>query len=347
MRIPDYASISETVKTLCMFRMEKQKKFINAILRKFQRNRENFLKYVLVNKKYSIPSWFKKRIISSYSEKILFYIVQEMQKKPPLWIRINRKKITKKEYQKILKKRKIPYFSISKFPDSVQIKKNCSTNNIPGFKKGICTIQDLSSQKSVLLLNPKNKENILDMCAAPGCKTTYILEIAPKCSLTAVEKNKSRINLIYQNLFRLNLSCKIILGDGRNSKKWNKEKKLFDKILLDPPCSSTGIIRRYPDILYNRSQEDIANFVKIQKQLLNTVWKFLKPGGILVYSTCSILKEENEKQILNFIANHPDAKIEKNRKSFHTGIQLLPKSSQGDGFYFVKIFKNFLNFKDF
>jgi 16S rRNA (cytosine967-C5)-methyltransferase len=187
-------------------------------------------------------------------------------------------------------------------------------------------------------LQPKNDEQILDLCAAPGGKTTHILEVAPNANVMAVDVDEKRLSRVYDNLKRLGMKATVKQGDGRYPQQWCGEQQ-FDRILLDAPCSATGVIRRHPDIKWLRRDRDIAELAQLQAEILNATWAHLKPGGTLVYATCSILPEENQQQIATFLARTPDAVLNETGTPEQPGHQNLPGAEEGDGFFYAKLIK--------
>ncbi|WP_041063558.1 16S rRNA (cytosine(967)-C(5))-methyltransferase RsmB [Candidatus Tachikawaea gelatinosa] len=337
MRIPNYAVLSETVNGVLWCNRSSFKGLVNAVLRKFILNHENFsLSESMYD--YYHPSWMIKTFKKDWP-KNWKSIVKNNNLKPPFWIRVNRQYFTRKEWLKLsnLKKNIILSRTVN---DAILIKPPISKKKLFGFERGFVSIQDVSSQYCAILLDPKNYENILDVCAAPGMKTSHILEIAPKVNILSIDINKKRIIEFKKNMDRLSLNIIIQQGDGRKPKEWYKSKKKFDRIILDAPCSATGIIRRHPDIKWLRLSTDIKKFVVLQRDLLNGIWPLLKKEGILLYSTCSVLKEENQNQITHFLKNNKNAKeiyLSTDNKSI--GLQMFPTNEGGDGFFYAKIKK--------
>ncbi|UDG79099.1 Ribosomal RNA small subunit methyltransferase B [Candidatus Ecksteinia adelgidicola] len=338
-RIPAYAAISETVKGTILLNKSQFKGTINAVLREFQRQKKTLI-YRPSNHdvNYLHPSWLLNRIKKTYPKKWKL-IINANNQKPPMWIRINRLHHTRETYLKLMKKDKIFSKSDSKNMYALRLLKPCTVTNLPGFVNGWVTVQDISSQHCVILLEPKNGEKILDLCAAPGGKTTHILEIAPKSKVTAIDINKKRLVCLKKNLQRLNLHAEIILGDARKPELWCNNKEYYDRILVDAPCSSTGVIRRHPDIKWLRRETDINQLVILQSDILLAIWPYLKLNGVMIYSTCSILPEENEKQVVRFMNYYNNAKLVKNKHQQQLGEQHLPFYNNSDGFFYAKFVK--------
>ena len=209
-------------------------------------------------------------------------------------------------------------------------------------------MQDAAAQLAAALLKPEVGDRILDCCAAPGGKTMHLLESQPEIKeVHALDIEAERLERVKQNGERLNLDAKIICGDASKPESW-WDGQLYDKILLDAPCSATGVIRRHPDIKWLRKRPDIDALVQLQANILDEIWRLLKPGGTLLYATCSILPQENEQQISQFIARSADAKellMAQGQGSMvesQHGWQLLPGEWQQDGFYYCKLQKALL-----
>ncbi|WP_348666388.1 16S rRNA (cytosine(967)-C(5))-methyltransferase RsmB [Arsenophonus symbiont of Ornithomya chloropus] len=335
-RIPSYAVINETVNGAILLKNSKLKKFINAVLRAFQRQRKKLNKKIKNKKNNHLhPQWLLKKIQKAYPYHWK-KIITENNQKPPMWIRVNQLYHSTHQYYELLKISNISATLSKDCLSAIKLNQPCKINQLPGFDQGWITIQDISSQKCVELLNPKNHEYILDLCAAPGGKTTHILEIAPKAYVLAVDINKSRIQYIKDNFNRLKLHAKIIVGDGRYPEKWITSEKKFDRILLDLPCSASGVIRRHPDIKWIKNPTEILNLIKLQYEILEAIWPYLKNQGTLVYSTCSILPDENQKQIKKFLFYYKEAYL---KYDIGWGTQILPTKNGGDGFFYTSLVK--------
>jgi 16S rRNA (cytosine967-C5)-methyltransferase len=215
--------------------------------------------------------------------------------------------------------------------------------SLSGFVAGHFSVQDPAAQLAVELLDPQPEERVLDACAAPGGKTCHILERQAKARVTAVELNGRRLDLIRQNLKRLKLDCQLVNGDAAKPTEWWDGQR-FSKILLDAPCSATGVIRRHPEIKHLRQAGQVAEAVATQRQLLQQLWPLLEPGGILVYATCSVLKDENSLQIKHFLSEYADAEAEDGDldwgRAQHPGRQILPGEQEMDGFYYAVLRKH-------
>jgi 16S rRNA (cytosine967-C5)-methyltransferase len=223
----------------------------------------------------------------------------------------------------------------------VQLEKACDITALPGFAQGWFSVQDEAPQLSAHLLELKSGQRVLDACAAPGGKTCHLLEAAD-VKVTAIELEQRRIGRMEENLQRLQLKADIICADASEPEGW-WDGQHFDRILLDAPCSATGVIRRNPDIKILRSSEDILALAQLQLKLLTKLWPLLKPGGYLLYATCSVLRQENDRVVGRFLKYQTEAQhcaIEAHwGLELEHGRQLLPDPNSHDGFYYAKLHK--------
>ena len=233
-------------------------------------------------------------------------------------------------------------------PSALILEKPVAVELLPGFIDGLASVQDVAAQLAAGLLDVKPGQRVLDVCAAPGGKAAHILETQPQLKeLVAVDIDSNRLLRVDDTLQRLNLPATLITGDAQMPQDW-WDGQLFERILLDAPCSALGVIRRHPDIKLLRRAEDIETLQALQQNILCAIWPLLAPGGLLVYATCSILKQENEQQIATFLASHADAKeiiIEETTwgiKASH-GRQIITGTGSMDGFYYAKLVKNALH----
>lgn len=335
-KIPSYAVINETVDSLDEQNQSAQKGFVNAILRKIDQNKPNIDDFI--TKEFEIlshPKFIHKIIKKDYPKDykdILFHNNQ----KAPMWIRINTAKTNINDYLEELSKKNISVCKrIGNF--GICLESPCDVNELPGFSDGLCTVQDASAQMATIYLDPKPKERILDACAAPGGKTSHILELCNgDVDLTALDSNPLRLEKLKDNLSRFDWNFKIVTGHAEQIDEW-WDKKLFDRILLDVPCSGLGVIRRHPDIKYLRDEQSIEKIVTLQSRIIESIWKTLKIGGTLLYTTCSILKRENSIQINDFCYRHKNELILEKLDDFSG--QRLPGENDQDGFFYAKIRK--------
>src|SRR3990167_8242588 len=298
LRTPTYAAVSETVEAAKQLKKPWATKLLNKTLRKFLIEKETLC--ALADKdlsaKYAHPLWLIQAIKKAWPDdwqNILF----ANNSQAPLTIRINPHKTTRDAYMDLLKKNGILADTIPTLLNAIRLKEAISVFKLPHFTQGWCSVQDAAGQHAAILLDCQPGQWVLDACAAPGSKTTHILERTPslKC-LIAIDKDQHRVKKIDDNIKRLALSrssLQLITTDAANTAEW-WDGKLFDRILLDAPCSATGIIRRHPDIKILRTPRDIEQHHETQLRLLNSLWPLLNENGLLLYSTCSVLPKENE-----------------------------------------------------
>jgi len=345
MHIPDYAVINESVASCGKLKKVWAKKLVNAVLRSTQREIES-LRLMIENKpelKFSHPAWLISMLHKNWPNHYLS-IMENNNLQAPMTLRINKYKTSSKQYRADLEKVGLLTSSGSLTDTALILKEPAPVDMLPGFYEGLASVQDESSQLAVALLAPQNNESILDACAAPGGKTSAILEQAPKASVFAVDNDASRLQRVDENLTRIQANAQLIHNDIiEQARIWQNEQKQFDRILLDVPCSGTGVIRRHPDIKLLRQADDINKLTPLQQNILQAVWPLLKTGGVLLYSTCSVLKAENSHQIQKFISQSNN--VEEIPIIAHWGIscehgrQLLPMSGSHDGFYYALLQK--------
>ncbi len=337
MRVPAHAAVAETVSATKSFKKLWAKGFINALLRNYQRRREEMHEKLQQNKSavYSHPDWLIAMIAQDWPDDWKD-ILNANNQHPPFALRVNVKHYNREEY---LAHTQLEADIIPETQSGIVLKEAMDVLQLPGFAAGHVSVQDGAAQLAAELLQVEKKHRVLDACAAPGGKAMHILELVPELSeLIAVEKDENRIQTIHANLERLNLTAKVICADADQVDQW-WDGKCFDRILLDAPCSASGVIRRHPDIKLLRKADDIPRLAKEQLRLLTALWPLLKVGGLLVYATCSVFSLENTRVLESFIATKPDVKEEKIPVSWGKecaiGRQILPGMQGMDGFYFA------------
>ncbi|HEY2451695.1 MAG TPA: 16S rRNA (cytosine(967)-C(5))-methyltransferase RsmB [Scandinavium sp.] len=337
-RIPAHAALAETVEGAVAIKRPQLKGLINGVLRQFQRNQESLVEeFAATENRFLHPAWLVKRIKTAYPHQWKS-ILEANNQRPPMWLRVNRNHHSRDEWLALLDQAGMKGFSHERYPDAVRMETPAPVLALPGFEEGWVTVQDASAQGCMNYLTPKDGEAVLDLCAAPGGKTTHILEVAPEANVLAVDVDEQRLSRVYENLKRLGMKANVKQGDGRYPSQWCGEQQ-FDRILLDAPCSATGVIRRHPDIKWLRRDRDIAELAQLQAEILDATWAHLKSGGTLVYATCSILPEENSEQIAAFLKRTPNAALHETGNTEHPGVQNLPAAEEGDGFYYAKLIK--------
>ncbi|MBY7826949.1 16S rRNA (cytosine(967)-C(5))-methyltransferase RsmB [Vibrio fluvialis] len=338
MRIPAHAAVGETVEGAQDLKGPRLRGLINAVLRNYQRNQEQLDAQAVSHNagKYGHPSWLLKLLQNAYPQQ-WEAIVEANNSKAPMWLRVNRQHHDRDAYQALLNNENIDSSVHSQAEDALKLAAPCDVTKLPGFEKGWVSVQDAAAQLSLHYLQPQDGELILDCCAAPGGKTAHILERTQGSEVVAIDCDDTRLKRVHDNLKRLNLSAKVVCGDARYPQEWWQGSQ-FDRILLDAPCSATGVIRRHPDIKWLRRAEDIAALAELQREILDAMWQQLKPGGTLVYATCSITPQENVLQVKDFLARTSDAQLVGSELD-NPGRQILPGEEDMDGFYYAVLTK--------
>ena len=336
-----FAAINESVAAANQLGKPWATRLINAALRQFQRQSTNLLIKIEQDQqaKYAHPHWLINELQSAWPQNwqaILTYNNQPA----PLTLRVNQQKIDRQCYIEKLRAINITATPCEYSEVGIQLSTPLAVTTLPGFSSGEISVQDEAAQFAASLLDLQAGQRILDACAAPGGKTCHILETEPNIELLAIDSHKIRKQRLEENLARLQLSATLITADAAQPESW-WDGKLFDRILLDAPCSATGVIRRHPDIKLLRKKSELKTLTQTQYRLLKNLWTLLKPGGILVYATCSILPEENIKLIASFLSVQADAQVIPLSvawgKSLPFGQQILPEKM--DGFYYAKLIK--------
>lgn len=335
----DFTIVNEAVEAAKFINKSWAGSFVNGVLRNFIRQKDN-LKSELKNDEeafYSYPLWWIRLIKEAYN-KDWESILLNGNKHPPLTLRINVRKINLKQYEEKLKSESIKYRVLGDI--ALELTQPIPVEKIPGFIEGEVSVQDFGAQLAAKLLDLKDGQVCLDACSAPGGKTGHMLEIAD-IELVSIDQQKERLYKVKENLERLQLHAHLKCADLLAIKSWWND-KLFDRILLDTPCSASGVVRRHVDIKWLRRPRDIEMFAKQQKIMLQAMWQLLKKGGKLLYATCSIFPDENQRVIDDFIKEHSDAKEVKwsvDSKYSKYENQLIP-SENHDGFFYTLFEKN-------
>lgn len=315
---------------------------INAVLRRFQREREHWLEQLAQQEeRFAHPRWMLRQIQGDWPDDWQ-KIVHANNQPGALWLRINR---NGPERISVVERLEDQGFEVQNHPfasDAIHISPAAHVNTLTGFDTGHFSVQDPAAQLAADLLDVKTGMRVLDACAAPGGKTCHLLERTPGIQVTAVDLNAHRIDLIRQNLKRLKLNCTLVTGDAAEPETW-WDHVPFQRILLDAPCSASGVIRRHPEIKHLRQADQVISAVHLQQRLLRQLWPLLEVGGILVYATCSVFKDENRHQINNFVAQQENA-VEQAANvawgySQQPGRQIFPGDEDMDGFYYAVVRK--------
>ncbi len=339
-KIPKSAAVNESVNLAKRYGHVSSSNFTNAILRRISKTDYEELFKIQddierISKTTSMPEWIVEELAKNNDMEKVTEICKNSNIRPKMTIRINKIKTTKDELKKKLQEKNIECIETN-YEDFLIFRKLKNVENLKEFSEGLFTIQDISAGQTAKLLDPKPGECVLDACAAPGGKTTYIAEIMENTGkVEAWDIYEHRTKLIEQNAKRLGIN--IIQTKINDASKYDEKlNEKFDKILLDVPCLGIGVIKRKPDIKWQRKPEDVEAITKIQKEILNNCSKYLKNGGTIVYSTCSIFKKENEDVIYEFLQNNKDFKIDEN-----SIINILPDEEK-DGFFMCKINKKII-----
>lgn len=343
-RIPEHAAIGETVGCAGALKKPWAKGLLNAVLRRAQREHEAIFAELdrdpVLHSAH--PRWLQKQLKAFWPEHWQA-ICAANNAHPPLILRVNRRHGSRDAYLSELRDAGIDAEPCTFSRDGVRLLQPCDVTTLPGFKEGRVSVQDEAAQLAADLLELAPGQRVLDACAAPGGKTCHLLEVEPGLGeVVAVDLEAKRLARVRENLDRLHLEATLIAADGRATGAW-WDGQPFQRILLDAPCSATGVIRRHPDIKLTRKPEDIPALAQLQGELLDALWPTLAPGGILLYATCSVLPTENSETIAAFLARTPDAQEVAIAGEFGLqpahGRQLLPQLDGHDGFYYAKLFK--------
>lgn len=319
---------------------------VNAVLRRFQREQSQVTALLAeVPERFGFPPWLLQQLKEDWPEDWP-EIIDESNLAAPLWLRVNRGHSQQDGIGQQLETAGFTTATHPSAPDAISISPTAAVDDIPGFRDGALSVQDPAAQLAVDLLSLEPGLRVLDACAAPGGKTCHILEREPSTELMAVELYEPRLQRIRENLQRLDLNdlkgLKLVAADAAEPTAW-WDQQAFDRILLDAPCTATGVIRRHPEIKWLRSTRQLDEVVQVQSRLLNQLWPLLKPGGILVYATCSVLRQENNHQINQFLTTHGDAEAipmdDTWGRKLDTGRQILPGEGGMDGFFYARLRK--------
>lgn len=350
MRAPDHAVVNESVNALEKTNHSWAKNLTNGVLRNFLRNKSEIIGLLdKAHVRVAFPKHLHERITNDWPD-YAPVIFQASNKKPPLTLRINQQATTRTLYEETLKGQGIDYVLTLDSDIGVILSHPVSVERIPGFTDGKVSVQDESAQIILSAIALSSGQRVLDGCAAPGGKTCLMLESQPDLAALVAIDLPQRIATIEQNLTRLKLNATaapmptpiVIPADLLEPTAW-WDGQQFDRIILDVPCSGSGVIRRHPDIKHRRKSSDIEKFAAQQLAMINSVWPLLKPGGTLIYITCSIFKAENDQVIEKFIKDKEDFELQSLNEIFGValsfGRQRLPGVHSGDGFYYCVINK--------
>lgn len=346
-RTPAHAVVTETVNACAPLGLDRARGLVNAVLRRFQRERQSLLDGLEhePHLRWSLPRWMLEQFRADWPDDWR-QIAAGSAEHPPMWLRVNTLKTTVADYraqlEQTLNAQCETHPAVS---TGLRLTMPVPISKLPGFEQGLVSVQDAGAQLAAPLLEPVAGTHILDACAAPGGKTAHLAELAEgKASIVALDISEERLAQVSENTGRLGLEgVTIRAGDARQPDDW-WDGVLFDRILLDVPCSATGVLRRHPDIMALRRADDIGRLAVTQAELLASMWPLLKPGGRLLYASCSVLRAENEAVTGRFLAATTDARAERlpatmPGRAAGDGWQILPGEAGMDGFHYACISK--------
>ena len=346
MNQPPRAVVHSSVEAARELRMDWASGLVNAVLRRYQREREA-LEAAIPNEpgvRYSQPQWLLRALTQDWPDQ-LDELLAASNESGPMWLRINRQRQSPAEYLSVLQAQGIAAQASSSAPDAIRLEQPMPVTDLPGFADGLVSVQDAAAQLAApLLLDGATAAGlrVLDACAAPGGKTGHLLEIQPDIELLALDSDKQRLSRVDENLARLKLQGMTATADAQAVTSW-WDGRPFDRILLDAPCSGTGVIRRHPDIKWLRRATDIPAMAERQLELLQALWTTLAPGGRLLYATCSVLTAEGDDVIKAFLQQQGDAELEVLQAGWgqasEQGHRIATGQDDMDGFYYCLLTK--------
>jgi 16S rRNA (cytosine967-C5)-methyltransferase len=340
--VPDYAVVDMAVKQVRKSKKQWAASMVNGVLRNVIRQTIPEIPPKDKQAFYAHPLWMIERLQRDWPETWQSILAANNQQ-APMTLRINKQRTNVTDYQMLLEKDGIQSEAVSSISEALILDKAYDVTQLPGYDNGWFSVQDAGAQLAAQLLQPQAGDRILDACAAPGGKTAHLFELNPDIKVTALDISEERLKRVSENVKRLGFSPEVRVADASDPQSWWDE-EYYDKILLDVPCSATGVIRRHPDIKHLRVEQDIQQLQETQQRILQANWPLLKPGGILLYATCSVFKAENEQQIERFLKQVKDAEIvashlQKDQSSHSLGLQLFPTVYSNDGFYYALLRK--------
>jgi 16S rRNA (cytosine967-C5)-methyltransferase len=338
MRVKEHAAVSETV--AAAKRQPWAKALLNAVFRRYGREKAQF--DALPNTQHNHPDWLLARLQADWPEQLPALLAAN-NAPPPMALRVNTGRCIRTAYLDLLSTANLPAEAGRHSSSAVVLAHPVPVTELPNFAEGWVSVQDTAAQLAADLLAVQAGHRVLDLCAAPGGKTCAILEQQPQLqSLWAVDIDASRLGRVRDNLQRLGLSAELRVGDALEPEAW-WDGTLFERILVDAPCSALGVVRRHPDIKLLRLPEDIASLASLQQGILAAAWRMLAPGGVLLYATCSVMKAENEQQVSAFLQAHSDASEWPIPGPWGletaVGRQVLTGMDGMDGFYYARLRK--------
>jgi 16S rRNA (cytosine967-C5)-methyltransferase len=344
MRTPEHAAVSATVDACKTLKKGWATHLLNAVLRRYQREKPQL--EMLINDttsaRFAHPDWLIEQLQQDWPEH-WSALLDKNNTNPPMHLRVNLRSGSRDDYIKELKKAGLVAQASTLADSGICLTQPVPVEQLPGFSAGHVSVQDVGAQLAAYLLDLSAGLDVLDACAAPGGKTAHIFEVEPELGkLVAIDQDSHRITLLRSTQQRLDTKMQIIQADASDTESW-WDGQLFDRILLDAPCSATGVIRRHPDIKMLRQVEQISRLNESQSALLNGLWPLLKQGGKMLYATCSMFKQENDIQIEKLLNKHDDVHLTTINANWGVatdyGRQTLPTLDDTDGFYYAVLEK--------
>ncbi len=342
MRMPEYAVVAACVDAARLLGQPRLAGLVNAVLRRYLREREALLAELDRDPvtRHAHPRWLIERLAADWPEDVEA-ILAANNCEASLTFRVNRRRADRESLIGRLQAAGVQAVAHAQLADAIVLSESTDVSRLPGFVEGHFSVQDGAAQRVADLLDLRDGLRVLDACAAPGGKSAHALERAD-IDLVALDSDAGRLPRVRENLARLGLAANVLHGDAGHPQNW-WDGQLFDRILLDAPCSATGIIRRQPDIKLHRRHGDILPLAGVQARLAAALWPMLAPGGLLLYATCSVLRAENEAVIDGFLGAHSDARVrplpEACGHAAGEGRQNLPGNEGMDGFYYARVEK--------
>jgi 16S rRNA (cytosine967-C5)-methyltransferase len=331
-----HAVVNHAVETVRRLRKASAAGLVNAVLRNFLRRREALLDQAAAaseEARYDHPQWWIAKLRQQYP-RAWPSLLEANNQHPPMTLRVNRRRGPAAAYLSRLSEAGIEAEPLG--AEAIRLGRPAGVDELPGFREGAVSVQDAGAQRAAHLLGVRDGMRVLDACAAPGGKTAHVLELAA-VEMLALDNDGERLERVRENLDRLGLRAELQVGDAARPEQW-WDGRPFDRILADVPCSASGVVRRHPDIKWLRREEDIAAFAAGQAAILSALWRTLASGGKLLYATCSVFAEENQRQVAAFLQRQPDARLLPLDDSALDDGQLLP-NDRHDGFYYALLGK--------
>ena len=336
--LPAHAALAATVDAARVLGRAHQAGMVNALLRRAQREG-----LPAGDPAAHWPQWLRRHLRRDWPDDHA-RILEASAQTPPLWLRVNRLRQSREAYLQRLREAGFEAQPDTDALEALRLESGIAVAQLPGFAEGDVSVQDLSAQRVADALALPSGASVLDACAAPGGKSAHLLERDPALRLIALDVDAARMERVRSTFARLQVgtNARLLAADAIRLEQWWDGTPL-DAVLIDAPCSATGIVRRQPDVLLHRRESDLAPLLATQAQLLDALWKALAPGGVLLYATCSVLKVENEAQVEAFLARTPGARAEPLDDRFGrvsgAGRQRLPGEQGGDGFFYARLRK--------